>query len=86
MPTTTPDYAPLDEALEMLRPYGPELHHGNSNHAPSAAEETCALGRTDAGIDWVDHYRRSLPLARTAQSIIRESEWRDALGLLTPDR
>jgi hypothetical protein len=88
MPTTTPDYAPLDEALEMLRrdpassqlpfvqadAYGPELHNGNSNHAPSAAEETCALGRGDAVIDWVDHYRRSPQPARTAHSIIRDAE------------
>jgi len=80
MPTTTPDYAPLDEALAMLRPYGPELHNGNSNHAPMAAEAMCALGHGDAVIDWVDRYRGSLQPARTAHSIIREPEWRDALG------
>jgi hypothetical protein len=77
---TTQNYAPLDEALEMLRPYGPELHNGNSNHAPMAAEAMCALGRGDAVIEWVDRYRRSLQPARTSHSIIRESEWRDALG------
>lgn len=76
----TPDYAPLDEALEMLRPYGAELHNGNSNHAPMAAEAMCALGRGDAVIDWVDRYRRNLQPARAAHSIIGESDWRDALG------
>ena len=60
MTTVTPDYASLDEALEMLRSYGPELHNCNSNHAPMAAEAMCALGRGDAVIEWVDHYRRSL--------------------------
>jgi hypothetical protein len=80
MAMAIPDYASLDEALEMLRPYGPELHNGNSNHAPMAAEAMCALGRGDAVIDWVDRYRRSLQPARTSHSIIRQSEWRDALG------
>jgi hypothetical protein len=77
---TTQNYALLDEALEMLRPYGPELPNGNSNHAPMAAEAMCALGRGDAVIDWVDHYRHDLQLARISHSIIRENEWRDALG------
>jgi hypothetical protein len=77
---TSPDYAPLDEALEMLRPYGPELHNGNSNHAPMAAEAMCALGRGDTVIEWVDHYRHDLQPARASHSIIRQSEWRDALG------
>jgi Questin oxidase-like len=76
----TPDYAPLDEALEMLRPYGPKLHNGNSNHAPMATEAMCALGRGDAAIKWVDHYRRNLVPAATARSIIRGPAWREALG------
>ncbi|MEA2648690.1 MAG: hypothetical protein QOG61_1125 [Candidatus Binataceae bacterium] len=77
---TTQNYAPLDEALEMLRPYGPELQNGNSNHAPMAAEAMCVLGRGDAVIEWVDRYRHDLQPARTSHSIIRESEWRDVLG------
>jgi hypothetical protein len=77
---TTPDYSNLDEALEMLRPYGAELHNGNSNHAPMAAEAMCTLGRSDAFIDWVDQYRANLQPARAARSVIRESEWRDAIG------
>src|SRR5260221_1786861 len=76
----TTDYSRLDEALEMLRPYGPELQNGNSNHAPMAAEAMCVLGRGDAVIEWVDRYRHDLQPARTSHSIIRESDWRDVLG------
>jgi Questin oxidase-like len=76
----TTDYSRLDEALEMLRPYGTELRNGNSNHAPMAAEAMCVLGRGDAVIDWVDRYRTSLEPAGTPRSIIREPEWRQALG------
>jgi hypothetical protein len=75
-----PDYSKLDEALEMLRPYGAELHNGNSNHAPMAAEAICSLGRGDAVIDWVDRYRRNLQPAPTSQALICEAEWRQALG------
>src|SRR5258706_15389794 len=75
----TTDYSRLDEALEMLRPYGTELHNGNSNHAPMAAEAMCMLGRSDAVIDWVDRYRNSLEPAGKPSSIIREPEWRQAL-------
>lgn len=81
---TTPDYSTLDEALEMLRPFGAELHNGNSNHAPMAAEAMCALGRPDAVLDWVDRYRRNLEPARTPRELIKQTEWRDALG--HPDR
>jgi hypothetical protein len=73
-------YSTLDEALEMLRPYGVELHNGNSNHAPMAAEAMCVLGRSDAVIEWVDRYRRSLEYARAPRGLIQESEWREALG------
>jgi hypothetical protein len=76
----TIDYSSLDEALEMLRPYGTELHNGNSNHAPMAAEAMCVLGRGDAVIDWIDRYRSSLEPAGTPRSIIREPEWQQALG------
>jgi Questin oxidase-like len=77
---STTDYSNLDEALEMIRPFGAELHNGNSNHAPMAAEAMCALGRGDAVVDWVDRYRRHLELAKAPRSMIREAQWRDALG------
>jgi len=40
-----PSYEPLDEALDRLSGYGPELANGNFNHAPMVAEALCALGR-----------------------------------------
>jgi hypothetical protein len=76
----TPSYASLDEALEVLAPYGIELKNGNSNHAPMVAEALCALGRPEAVMAWVERYReRMLPRAETGDRIRRE-EWRSALG------
>jgi hypothetical protein len=73
-------YAPLDEALETLAPYGIELKNGNSNHAPMVAEALCALGRPDAVMPWVERYReRMLPRPSAGVRIGRE-DWRGALG------
>src|SRR6266446_9959238 len=48
-----PSYATLDDALELLAPYGIALTNGNSNHAPMVAEALCALGRPDAVMPWL---------------------------------
>ncbi len=55
-----PCYAPLDEALEVLAPYGIELKNGNSNHAPMVAEALCAMGRPDAVMPWIARYRERM--------------------------
>jgi hypothetical protein len=46
-----PSYSPLDEALEILAPYGIELKNGNSNHGPMVAEALCAMGRCGHAVD-----------------------------------
>jgi hypothetical protein len=75
-----PSYAPLDEALETLAPYGIELRNGNSNHAPMVAEALCALGRPEAVMPWIARYReRMLPRPEVDARIHREN-WRFALG------
>src|ERR1700736_1926879 len=75
-----PSYAPLDEALEILAPYGIELRNGNSNHAPMVAEALCAMGRPDAVLPWIGRYReRMLPRSEAGDRIRRE-DWRGALG------
>ena len=57
-----PSYASLDDALEILAPYGIELRNGNSNHAPMVAEALCAMGRPEAVMPWIARYReRMLP-------------------------
>ncbi|HVN64825.1 MAG TPA: questin oxidase family protein, partial [Candidatus Binataceae bacterium] len=75
-----PVYAPLDEALEILAPYGPETKGSLSNHGPMAVEAMCAMGRGDAVIDWVTRYREILSPRPTGHSTITGSQWRDALG------
>ena len=36
------DYSALDEALEILEPYGPEYRGGLTNHGPMAVEASRA--------------------------------------------
>ena len=60
-----PSYAALDEALEVLAPYGIELKNGNSNHGPMVAEALCALGRPEAVMPWIARYRERM-LSRAA--------------------
>ena len=43
-----PSYEPLDDALDRLSGYGPQLSNGNFNHAPMVAEALCALRRPEA--------------------------------------
>jgi hypothetical protein len=75
-----PAYAPLDDALEILSPYGPELTNGNFNHAPMVVEALCALGRPDAVFPWVEAYRPRLTPRGSAGEAIDWSQWRAHLG------
>jgi hypothetical protein len=75
-----PSYASLDDALELLAPYGIALTNGNSNHAPMVAEALCALGRPDAVMPWLVRYReRLLPRPEAGDRILAE-DWRVVLG------
>src|ERR1700724_204056 len=75
-----PSYAPLDEALEILAPYGIELRNGSSNHAPMVAEALCAMGRPEPVLPWIGRYReRMLPRSEAGERIRRE-EWRGGVG------
>ena len=77
-------YTSMDEALEVLSAYGPDLRNGLTSHAPMAAEALCALGRPEAVIPWVERYRMGmLPRPRARERIARE-HWRGALA--QPDR
>jgi hypothetical protein len=70
----------MDEALELLSAYGPDLANGLTSHAPMAAEALCALGRPDAVMPWLDHYRHGmLPRPAPVERITRDN-WRSALA------
>src|SRR5437867_809831 len=75
-----PSYTSLDEALEILAPYGIALKNGNSNHAPMVAEALCALGRPDAVSPWVARYRERMLPRPEAGARIRREDWHGALG------
>jgi len=75
-----PAYTSLDDALELLAPYGIVLKNGNSNHAPMVAEALCALGRPEAVMPWLARYRERMLPRTEADEPIRADVWRDALG------
>jgi Questin oxidase-like len=75
-----PSYAPLDDALDTLAPYGIELRNGNSNHAPMVAEALCALGHPEAVMPWIARYRERMLPRPAAGARIRREDWRMALG------
>ena len=76
------DDSTMEEALEFLAPYGPDLNNGMTNHAPMAAEALCALGRAPAVMPWIERYGKWLaPRPQARQRIVREA-WRSALGQL----
>jgi hypothetical protein len=73
-------YAPLDDALEVLSQYGPDLTNGNFNHAPMVVEALCALGRPDAVFPWIEAYRPRLIQRQTTAEPVDWSQWRSHLG------
>src|SRR5947208_10495633 len=75
-----PSYASLDDALEILAPYGIALRNGNSNHAPMVAEALCAMGRPQAVMPWIARYQERLLPRQPAGDPIRAQIWRSALG------
>ena len=77
---SAPAYAPLDDALEVLSPYGPDLTNGNFNHAPMVVEALCALGRPAAVFPWIEAYRARLTPRPRAGEPVDWSRWRDYLG------
>jgi hypothetical protein len=80
----TASYASMDEALEILSAYGPDLSNGLTSHAPMAAEALCALRRPEAVIPWVERYRRGMLPRPSARQRISLHDWRAPLG--QPDR
>jgi hypothetical protein len=75
-----PAYAPLDDALEVLASYGPDLTNGNFNHAPMVVEALCALGRPEAVFPWIEAYRPRMTPRAAAGETIDWSQWRAHLG------
>jgi hypothetical protein len=75
-----PAYAPLDDALDMLSHYGPDLTNGNFNHAPMVCEALCALGRPEAVFPWIEGYRARLMPRPVAGAPVDWSQWRIHLG------
>lgn len=73
-------YAAMDDALEILSTYGPDLKNGLTSHAPMVAEALCALGRPEAVLPWVERYRTGMLPWPSAHARISRADWRSALG------
>ena len=70
----------MDEALEMLAPYGASFRGGLSNHGPMTAEALISIGHQDAVIGWVGSYLRRLEERPKASARIEAAQWEEALG------
>jgi hypothetical protein len=77
---STPAYTALDDALELLSPYGIELTNGNFNHAPMVVEALCALGRPEAVFPWIETYKPRLTPRLASAEPVDWSQWRAHLG------
>lgn len=73
-------YNVMDDALEILSGYGPDLKNGLTSHAPMAAEALCALGRPEAVLPWVERYRKGMLPWPPAHERITRADWRGALA------
>ncbi|MGH7048218.1 MAG: questin oxidase family protein [Stellaceae bacterium] len=77
---SAPLYISLDEALELIAPYGMSLKNGNSNHAPMVAEALCAMGRPEAVLPWIERYQERMAPRPPAAERIADDSWHEALG------
>ncbi len=75
-----PSYVRMDEALELLSAYGPDLRNGMTNHAPMAVEALCALGRADTVLPWIEKYRPGMLPRPAVRERITAHNWREALA------
>jgi len=73
-------YASMDEALDVLSAYGPDLSNGLTSHAPMAAEALCAMGRPQAVLPWIERYRKGMLPRPSARERIEPDGWRLALA------
>ena len=73
-------YIMFDKALESIAEAGPDLRNGLTNHAPMAIEALCALGREDAIMPWLEHYRAGMLPWPATQEPVDPHDWRAALG------
>jgi hypothetical protein len=76
----TPILRTIDEALEILSAYGPDLSNGLTSHAPMVAETLCAMGRPEAVLPWVERYRKGMLPWPAAHERISRDDWRSALA------
>ncbi|MBM3675394.1 MAG: DUF4243 domain-containing protein [Actinobacteria bacterium] len=74
------DHDVLDDALDVLAPYGPEWHNGLSSHGPMAAEALLRMGRTEAVMPWVQRYVAHLAPAPPVAAPLADDERLAALG------
>lgn len=74
------DYSAMDEALDFLSAYGPDLVNGFTNHAPMVADALCALGRADAVMPLLRQQTPAFLPRPQPRGMIDPEEWCAALG------
>jgi len=76
----TAAYDTIDDALEQLAPFGPDLSNGFTSHVPMAIEALCALGRPEAVPAFLASHRATLLPRPAAAAPIAPDAWRGALA------
>jgi hypothetical protein len=74
------DDAMTDAALEELAAYGPDLRNGLTSHAPMVVDALAALGRSDAVMPWLAHYRPQLLPHPAPREPIPRDDYASAFG------
>jgi catechol 2,3-dioxygenase-like lactoylglutathione lyase family enzyme len=73
-------YGVVDEALDRISSFGPDLRNGMTSHAPMTIEALAALGRPEAVMPWLDQYVPDLLPAPPARERIDPGAWESALS------
>ncbi len=74
------DYSSYDASLTALRPLGPDLKNGLSNHVPMVAEALCAMGASAASGDWVASQLVTIRNRPKAPFKLDPKNWHACLG------
>ncbi|HEY9684009.1 MAG TPA: questin oxidase family protein [Oculatellaceae cyanobacterium] len=73
--------ATIDDALELLKDFGPEYNNGLSNHGPMLADALFSLDRASTVLPWLEQYKKHLiPSSNNTTEPISRTDYQSALG------
>ncbi|TGL63658.1 questin oxidase family protein [Leptospira sarikeiensis] len=70
----------IEQALEHLDSFGPDLKNGLSNHAPMVCEALYSLGKAEAIPGWLEKYGNQFIPKKKSKNKIDTTDWKNFLG------